>query len=160
LDFWEGNGVNSGSNEGKIASLQVPLNRQGINSHQWGEASFTGPSHDIIVCDVNGKIMFFQFERENNVNQNNVADLKLTLVEVGTGTAKFALEPGFGRYFDPIFAWGELALRPIMVTTDVDGKDSICVLTVPDDSESEHLQIREDTVIDVKPRYQTSAHHD
>ncbi len=50
--------------------------------------------------------MFFQFERENNVNQNNVADLKLTLVEVGTGMAKFALEPGFGRYFDPIFAWG------------------------------------------------------
>ncbi len=91
--------------------------------------------------------MFFQFERENNVNQNNVADLKLTLVEVGTGMAKFALEPGFGRYFDPIFAWGELALRPIMVTTDVDGKDSICVLTVPDDSESGHLQIREDTVI-------------
>ncbi len=55
LDFWEGDGVNSGSNEGKIASLQVPLDRQGINSHQWGEASFTGPSHDIIVCDVNGR---------------------------------------------------------------------------------------------------------
>ncbi|KLO06893.1 hypothetical protein SCHPADRAFT_675168 [Schizopora paradoxa] len=85
---------------------------------QWGEASFAGPVHDVIVCEVNGAITFFKFDRNKGPRSLKLLDAEMPM-------------PDFGDFFHPIFTWGDTISRPLMVATDHDGKGEVSVWKVP-----------------------------
>ncbi|KLO06884.1 hypothetical protein SCHPADRAFT_674669 [Schizopora paradoxa] len=110
---------------GTIVSLPVPSEVDPNSAVRWGQASFAGPNHDVLVCDVAGHVRFYHFERSK--------DPKSPLKVREISDAKAISEQDFADFFHPIFTWGDAASQPIMAATDLDGKGNICVWTVPDD---------------------------
>ncbi len=56
LDFEHEKDLSANVENGIIVSLPLPggIDPKAIQDLTWGDASFAGPCHDIIVCDVDG----------------------------------------------------------------------------------------------------------
>jgi len=109
-----------------MTPLPIPQSEGSVNlSPLWGEASFIGPGDDLIVCDVNGEIRFYEF---NHSEAHAVPRL-----EVKDITTTDMPKPGFSDFYHPVCIFGETTQRPVMVITDVDGKGKLSVWTLPKD---------------------------
>jgi len=116
-----------------MARLPIPqtTSEGGINSIPlWGEASFIGPNDEFIVCDVDGEVRFYEFNRaEDVVPQLNVQDVTTTDMP----------KPNFSDFYHTVCVFGETSPSPVMVIADVDGKGKLSAWTVRNDSDSPTL---------------------
>jgi len=127
LDFEHDKDLAANVEDGTIAPLPVPDGISSNSALRWGEASFAGPYHDIIVCDVDGEIRFYQFSRSGDKSPQTMKSV--------SGISNAINEKGFAEFYHPIFTWGDTAPKPIMAATDRDGTGKIYVWSVPDDSQ-------------------------
>jgi len=105
-------------------ALPVPVKAIELeNGERWSEASFAGPAHDVVVCEFNDAIRFYKISCAGLAAEERSFSLKV--LEVGMP----ALD--FGRFFHPIFTWGDTVAYPLMVATDHDGKGDVCVWKAP-----------------------------
>jgi len=81
---------------------------------RWGEASFAGPSHDIIVCEVDGVMSFYHLKDQK---------LEFNLEKLNSPFKK----PDFEEFSRPIFAWGDTLSYPLLVATDWYGAGNVHV---------------------------------
>ncbi|KLO15132.1 hypothetical protein SCHPADRAFT_281798 [Schizopora paradoxa] len=114
LKFGPGYDLLSKTADGSITALRAPGKVRGNASYQWGEASFAGPAHDVIVCEVDGVITFFRFDRHQGPSSLKLIDPGMT-------------PPDFGEFYHPIFTWGDTVQHPLMVATDLDGAGNLCI---------------------------------
>jgi len=126
LDFEHEKDLSANVENGLIVLLPLPggIDPKDIQDLTWGDASFAGPCHDVIVCDVDDHIRFYQFER------NDIKSPPVNIQEIST--ARPISYQDFSDFSSPIYTWGGMALKPVMAATDIKGAGSVCVWTVPD----------------------------
>jgi len=95
--------VDVSESKGTLKKLFVPNMKEIV---EWGEASFAGPTHDIVLCEINGELRFYYYDRSRDA-------LQLQL--------RHSMSLDFNEFDKPIFTWGDTATRPVMFVTNADG---------------------------------------
>jgi len=96
--------INVSESKGTRKRLPVPI---AVISEQWGEAYFVGPTHDIILCEKDGDLLFFHFNRGKD-------SLELRI--------ELNFRTNFNEFKKPFFTWGDAAPEPLMFAMNRDGR--------------------------------------
>jgi len=97
----------------------------GHSNNEWGDASFAGPAHDVIICEVYGAIRFYRFDSKDEKEPRSIARLRHFRLRRDSKPPGERPLADFGEFYNPIFTWGDTMSRPLMVATDLDGKGRV-----------------------------------
>ena len=112
--------IDVSESKGTLRKLFVPNMKESV---EWGEASFAGPTHDIVLCEING-MMFSRFVHLK-VTNDDVGELRFYHFDRSRDAPQLQLKHSmnldFNEFDKPIFTWGDTATRPVMFVTNADG---------------------------------------